>query len=236
MKKNKKENELNKVTLSQAKKLKALDFDWPVSDAFLKLSSEKKYSPISRVGGFNFNGMDHYYDDIDKDGMADAVSAPPVVLALKFIRKKFGIFHYMSTRSWSDKQPFAWSIGHSLLPVELPWCDLSDGADDKNDGAIFDYEEAESKAVEYALNYLMQNIDRDFSWLKRGAKAYKPTHYTGANPKFEEYKVLEINKKLKTAKIQPIPENKPYWVYFRILYSTPQEAEAAIASEVETWS
>ena len=147
-----KENELNLVKIEQAQKLKHLGFDWRTYRGFLKRSDAETHVIINRTTAANFNVL----DDDDANRFSDALSAPTIQLALKWIRKKCGIFHSINTR-WINDNKFAFSIYHNILPLGLTTCDLSEGADDENDGIIYDYDEAEGKAFEYALNYLIKN-------------------------------------------------------------------------------
>jgi hypothetical protein len=128
------EFKLDDVTFEQAQKLKNLGFDWNCGLAFDKDGNEVNWT------------TKQFY-----------CWKPTVQLALKFIRKRFGINHDIYTRSW-DKKVFGYSISFSILSKDLIMCDLSCDSDKEEDGIVsFDYDEASSIALDYAIRYLLKN-------------------------------------------------------------------------------
>lgn len=141
------DKQLDIVSREQAQKLKQLGFDWP---------SEGHYSH----GGILFKGMKI---KLEQTLGLDAALAPSVPLALKFLRKVYEISHNIYTRSYSDDKPWAFSVSHcykstheKLSPIIVHYGDISKGADDDMDGVIFGYDLAESKALDYALDWLLE--------------------------------------------------------------------------------
>jgi hypothetical protein len=143
----KEDKQLDIVSPEQAQKLKQLGFDWP---------SEAHYSH----GGMLFKGMKIKLEQTLK---LDAALAPSVPLALKFLRKVYEISHNIYTRSYSEEQPWAFSVSHcyksthkEFKPLIIHYGDISKGADSDMDGVIFGYDLAESKALDYALDWLLE--------------------------------------------------------------------------------
>jgi len=143
----KEDTQLDIVSLEQATKLKQLGFDWP---------SECHYSH----GGILFKGMSI---KLEQTLNLDAALAPSIPLALKFLRKVYEISHNIYTRSYSDDRPWAFSVSHcyksthkEFRPIIVEYGDISKGADEEMDGVIFGYDLAESKALDYALDWLLE--------------------------------------------------------------------------------
>lgn len=126
---------LDDVSFEQAKKLKKLGFDWNCSSAYDKNGNN-----------LNWTTKDFY------------CWKPTIQLALRFMRKRYGIFHNKYTRSWGDKT-FGFSISHSVLHEDIIMCDLSTKNDKEDDGIIsFDFDEAESIALNYAIRYALKKM------------------------------------------------------------------------------
>lgn len=201
------ENEkLDDVTFEQAKGLKDLGFDWNCGSAY-----------------------DEYGNSVNWTTKRFFCWKPTVALALRFLRKRYGMFHSLYIRSF-DKNLFGFSVSHGMIHQDLYNCDFTEKGDEEEDGIVsFDYDEAESVALNYAIRYLLKDISRDFSWLKQSGNAYMGVHMfvpgKGGQLTAVKYKVGKVDMKLRIARISNKEDG--FWISFHKLYSTPEEAMAS---------
>ena len=184
------EEKLMEVNFEQAKNLKVLGFDWNCGNAYNEHGKEVNWTTKQ------FNCW-----------------KPTVALALKFMRDKYGIALTVSSRNWGEKgeDDVRYSVWHCLKFIGSVGTDLSEFAKHKdNDGILSDdYDEAESMGLDMAIGHALENISRDFSWLKPGVKAFK----TWNN---ERVLIEEVNHEKKLAKFNGL------WAYFRIFNKEPK--------------
>ena len=119
----KEHEQLDFCSFEQSTKLKEIGFDWICDHAFDADGNEVNWTT--------------------KDFLC---WRPTIALALKFVRKRFKIYHNMYIRSW-DTNLFGFSVSHSLGFSDITTCDISEDKNDPNyDGVVsFDYDESQFK-------------------------------------------------------------------------------------------
>lgn len=193
--------QLDVVTFSQAQKLKDLGFDWDCGFAY-NIAGEE----------VDWNAHDFY------------CWRPTVQLALRFMRKRHGVYHTVYVRSW-DENLFGFGISHSIASIDIIDSDLSEQTDEQEDGITsFDYDEAESIALDYAIRDTLKNYSRDFSFIKKNTKVYM-CNYNSSGKFAHLLKVLSVNQGRRVAQVCEVDLNDDeYEVQFKVLYQTPEEA------------
>ena len=144
---------LSVVTREQAEKLKRLGFDWATDSYYEKDSGRVIFVP------YNEDDLNSDVESISKD-YTNCISAPTIAIALKWLRDKYGIYQSIYVRS-INKNIFGYSVGHSILLMDLIGCDLSEEFEIENAGTDgihgLSYEEAESNGMNFAINWILKN-------------------------------------------------------------------------------
>lgn len=204
-----KENEkLNDVTFEQATGLHRLGFDWNCGFAFDKDGNDVNWT------------TKQFY-----------CWKPTIELALRFMRKRYGMYHQMYIRSWSKEVQFGFSISHAMESIDCMGISLQEESDNTEDNIVsFDFDEALSIALNQQIRYLLKDLERDFSWLTPGAKAYigRYNWIESLNRTVlmaDTLDVLERNDSLRTVKVSETDcKTLSFWIHFHKLHYSPELA------------